>query len=257
MKPRKDPIRNIHAETNKILDILEKLQQNVQSKLYEDPTLWLQGAVQGVKVKIPADLSLSGKSYWKYAKIDAAIADVVEALQCHNIAMRGSCSGHLKREGYIRLQDGRVLLVLPPKTGKEYIARRGQFNLNDYIMNEGLPDKVTTEIFALGDTVPYAAGTQEESAYRQALLDAIDAIKEDRPAHKETIDNDLARRALRVIEGLTFSDIANDPQDKIEEIYKYAHIALGDCKNQHDDWNDELLAAEKELIKMGIISEEK
>lgn len=42
---------------------------------------WTYGAAKAVKVRIPADLAAKGKSYWKEAQIDAAIADIVEALQ--------------------------------------------------------------------------------------------------------------------------------------------------------------------------------
>lgn len=64
-----------------------------------------------VKVKIPTDLSHTGESYWKDAKIDSCIADIVRALQSAGIDMRGSCCGHGKRPGEILLQDGRVLLI--------------------------------------------------------------------------------------------------------------------------------------------------
>lgn len=65
-----------------------------------------------VRVKIPADLSHTGKPLWKYAQIDACIAPIVEALQKAGIDMRGSCCGHGHREGNIELQDGRVLSIL-------------------------------------------------------------------------------------------------------------------------------------------------
>lgn len=63
-----------------------------------------------VNVKIPADLSHTGKAYWKDAKIDACIADIVDALQASGIDMRGSCCGHGNWEE-IFLQDGRVLMI--------------------------------------------------------------------------------------------------------------------------------------------------
>lgn len=73
-----------------------------------------------VRVKIPADLSFNGKSYWKRAKIDSCIAPIVGALQKGGIDMRGSCCGHLRDCGNIELQDGRVILILSQKIQKEF-----------------------------------------------------------------------------------------------------------------------------------------
>lgn len=64
------------------------------------------------EVKVPADLSSSGKAYWKLAPIDACIVDIVEALQAGGIDMRASCCGHNEGPGEILLQDGRRLLVM-------------------------------------------------------------------------------------------------------------------------------------------------
>lgn len=64
-----------------------------------------------VRVKIPADLSCSGKTKWKKVGIDACVASIVRALQRAGIDMRGSCCGHGKRPGDIHLQDGRVLII--------------------------------------------------------------------------------------------------------------------------------------------------
>ena len=66
-----------------------------------------------VKVKIAADLSHTGKSFWKDVKIDACVADLVQALQSADIDMRSSCCGHGKTHGSILLQDGRELLIIP------------------------------------------------------------------------------------------------------------------------------------------------
>jgi len=65
----------------------------------------------GVRVKVPADLSHTGKEFWKVAAIDHCIAPIVEALQNAGIDMRGSCCGHGKSNGTILLQDGRVLVI--------------------------------------------------------------------------------------------------------------------------------------------------
>jgi len=43
--------------------------------------------------------------------IDACIASLVRALQEAGINMRGSCCGHGKKDGWIELQDGRILVI--------------------------------------------------------------------------------------------------------------------------------------------------
>lgn len=65
----------------------------------------------GIRVKIPADLSHTGKEFWKYAQIDHCIAPIVEALQKAGIDLRGSCCGHGESKGTILLQDRRVLVI--------------------------------------------------------------------------------------------------------------------------------------------------
>ncbi len=64
-----------------------------------------------VKVKIASDLSVTGKTKWKYALIDACIAPIIKALQKGNIDMRGSCCGHGSNIGDIHLQDNRYLII--------------------------------------------------------------------------------------------------------------------------------------------------
>lgn len=81
------------------------------------------GNTREVRVKIAADLSCTGKSHWKRAKIDSCIADLVEALQRGGIDMRGSCCGHGKSEGQIELQDGRMLLILSAEAGRDYLSQ--------------------------------------------------------------------------------------------------------------------------------------
>lgn len=75
-----------------------------------------------VKVKIPADLSHTGKILWKKTKIDKCIAPIVRALQEGGINMRGSCCGHGKMNGDIHLQDGRILII--KEDGDEYLNKR-------------------------------------------------------------------------------------------------------------------------------------
>ena len=69
------------------------------------------GTSEKVWIKIPAELSYTGKTRYKYAKIDKCIAPLVKTLQEGNIDMRGSCCGHSKTDGRIHLQDGRVLII--------------------------------------------------------------------------------------------------------------------------------------------------
>ena len=75
-----------------------------------------------VKVKIPADLSHTGKTLWKKMKIDKCMAPIVKALQEGGIDMRGSCCGHGKMDGDIHLQDGRILII--KKNGNEYLSNK-------------------------------------------------------------------------------------------------------------------------------------
>jgi hypothetical protein len=77
------------------------------------------GKTISVRVKVPADLSSTGKSKWKCALIDACVAPVVKALQEGGIDMRGSCCGHGRGAGEILLQDRRILLILDHPFGKE------------------------------------------------------------------------------------------------------------------------------------------
>ena len=64
-----------------------------------------------LKVKIPADLSHTGKAYWGHKAIDRCIAPIVKALTNDGIYTAGSCCGHGKNNGYIALHDKRVLII--------------------------------------------------------------------------------------------------------------------------------------------------
>jgi len=74
-----------------------------------------------VRVRIPADLSCTGKAKWKRARIDTCIAPIVRALQKAGIDMRGSCCGH-GGDGNIHLEDGRILIIR--REASKYLARR-------------------------------------------------------------------------------------------------------------------------------------
>jgi len=69
------------------------------------------GVTVEILVKIPPDLSYTGRKRWKKCKIDKCIAPLVQALQLYGIDMRGSCCGHGKQNGNILLQDGKVLTI--------------------------------------------------------------------------------------------------------------------------------------------------
>ncbi len=77
-----------------------------------------------IKVKIPADLSHTGKEFWKYAQIDACIAPIVKALQDAGIDMRGSCCGHGRGVGDIELQDGRAVIILNPEQAHTFYVKK-------------------------------------------------------------------------------------------------------------------------------------
>ena len=64
-----------------------------------------------LRVNIQADLSRTGKAYWRNVRVDACIAPIVEALNNDGILTRQSCCGHGKHDGSIELQDGRVLII--------------------------------------------------------------------------------------------------------------------------------------------------
>jgi len=72
-------------------------------------------------VKIPADLSYTGKERWTKKGIDRCIAPIVKALQEGGIDMRGSCCGHGKKDGEIYLQDSRVLVIKQGRERKDYV----------------------------------------------------------------------------------------------------------------------------------------
>lgn len=79
-----------------------------------------RGTTTKVRVKIPADLSSTGKRKWEFCEVDSCIAPLVKALQKAGIGTIGSCCGHGEWEGYILLEDERRLLILDEKTNKAY-----------------------------------------------------------------------------------------------------------------------------------------
>lgn len=81
-----------------------------------------------VEVTIPEDLSCTGEERIKACAIDSCIAPIVEALERGGIKMRGSCCGHNRGVGDIHLQDGRMLIILDPKTTNRYLKNRSKIN---------------------------------------------------------------------------------------------------------------------------------
>lgn len=74
------------------------------------------GQTEQVRVKIPADLSYTGRVRWKVALVDSCIAPLVRALQSGGMDMRGSCCGHGEHPGEILMQDGRRLAITAAST---------------------------------------------------------------------------------------------------------------------------------------------
>ena len=69
--------------------------------------------------------------------------------------------------------------------------------------------------------------------------------------------NLLIEKALRVIESIS-ATVGNITTQKItidrkiiDDIYCYAHIALGTCDNLHKDWVEQLNKHYEELKKLG------
>lgn len=63
------------------------------------------GTTVPVWVRVPADLSHTGRERWKLAQIDSCIADRVAALQAAGVRTRSSCCGHGKAPAEIMLDD--------------------------------------------------------------------------------------------------------------------------------------------------------
>jgi hypothetical protein len=78
--------------------------------------------IKYLRVKVPADLNCSGCDEQRVVQVDGCITSLIGALQNAGINMRGSCCGHGRREGYIHLQDGRILLVLSQSQAQWYFG---------------------------------------------------------------------------------------------------------------------------------------
>lgn len=64
--------------------------------------------------------------------------------------------------------------------------------------------------------------------------------------------NELKIKALEIIEAIVSCDSKRISQKQRDAIYRYAHCALGRCKNPHIDWitklNKEYIAYKKAKI---------
>ena len=66
----------------------------------------------------------------------------------------------------------------------------------------------------------------------------------------------LQEKALRTIEGmiLSYCPVLDTEEHKLlNQIYAYAHVAVGECDNKHRDWVKELNADYRKLKKHGVI----
>ena len=73
------------------------------------------------------------------------------------------------------------------------------------------------------------------------------------------MNNELAVKALELIEDIS-GTLSCDTSDKIlvdrkdlENIFSYAHVALGRCSNPHEDWKTDLIKTHKEVKDQNII----
>ncbi len=67
------------------------------------------GNTVDVRVKVPADLSHTGKTRFAIKPIDSCLARDVRLLNFCGIYTRASCCGHGKAKGEIMLWDGKVI----------------------------------------------------------------------------------------------------------------------------------------------------
>ena len=64
-----------------------------------------------LSVPVPANLSHTGKMFWKMAEIDHCIAPIIKTLNDAKIYTSSCCCGHGRCDGSILLHDGRELII--------------------------------------------------------------------------------------------------------------------------------------------------
>ncbi len=60
---------------------------------------------------IAANLSHTGKKYYRNVAVDKCISDIILALNSNGLETLASCCGHGKNDGQIFLMDGRELII--------------------------------------------------------------------------------------------------------------------------------------------------
>lgn len=76
------------------------------------------GDFESVKVKIPADISHTGKAREDFKKIDKCLAPLVEMLNKYGIKTTSSCCGHGKeKNAYIGIQGKNLYFGVFDMTG--------------------------------------------------------------------------------------------------------------------------------------------
>jgi hypothetical protein len=63
----------------------------------------------------------------------------------------------------------------------------------------------------------------------------------------------LQQHALELIEALCYPDNLMTPENRLDQIFKIAHVACSGCKNLHMDWRRDLNKMYDEWKKAGII----
>ena len=85
----------------------------------------------------------------------------------------------------------------------------------------------------------------------------MNITKEDMERIKAKSDEskkDFKNRALMVIEILVGGDIVYKDIERMKlDIYEIAHVALGTCGNEHQDWRDKVEKLFKAFEKDGLI----
>lgn len=74
---------------------------------------------------------------------------------------------------------------------------------------------------------------------------------------KEAGEVERLKRALMVIEGLTYEQDLTDENPFVNTVYRIAHAATGVHTCPHDDWLAEIEVLEKELKEANIVDVEK
>ena len=86
-----------------------------------------------VDVRISADLSETGKPYYRECYIDACIAPIIKALSDGGIKTKWACCGHKRYAGVISLDNDMELMIMTPEQRKHLCKAVGN--------NEGIDFK--------------------------------------------------------------------------------------------------------------------